>query len=272
MSSSAQSPPVEIDPTEPSSARVYDALIGGKNHYEADRRVLSQILEIAPEAQSLGREHRAWLVRVTRYLVNQGIDQFLDLASGLPTTESTHNVVQRSDPDSRVVYVDNDPVVAAHNRALVEDERTRVVDVDLVESEKLFNHPRVTDTLEFDRPMALILCATLQYVDDLTTAQRVMKRYVDQLPSGSFVALTHQYDPADGGACSKLAVRLQEHLREMLGTGTYRTWDEILSFFDGLELLEPGLDYLHQWWPDGPLNVPSSPVHYTVLGGLARKL
>ncbi len=265
--------PPTIDTSRPSVARVYDALVGGKDNYEVDRAVLREVLEVAPEAQITAKEHREWLSRVVRLLTERfGIDQFLDCGSGLPTAENTHEIAQRSNPEANVVYVDNDPVVEAHGRALLEDnDRTHFVAEDLTKVHELLTGPTVTKYLDLSRPLGLIHCATLHHIDDLDEAREVMSAYVDALPSGSYVAITHQHDASDGSQQSRIARDLQEKFRGAVGSSRHRTREEIRSLLDGLELVEPGLSFLHDWWPDGPRLTPVPDVNYTVLGALARK-
>lgn len=155
---------------------------------------------------------------------------------------------------------------------LEENDRTHFVTADLTEPAVLLAHPTVRRALEFDRPMALIQCATLHHVDDDADPAGVMRQYIDALPSGSYVALTHWWDPADGGEGAALARELERRWRiSSMGTGRYRTREEILSFFDGLQLLEPGLVELDQWWPAGPPVRELSLVEHLILGGVGRK-
>jgi hypothetical protein len=262
-----------VDTSRASIARVYDAFLGGKNNYAADRAVRDDVLKIAPEAQLVAKALRRWLVRVTRYLANQGIDQFLDCGAGLPTEENTHQTAQRYNPDAVVVYVDNDPVVGVHARALLEENcRTHFVLADLTRPSALLAHPTVTDHLDLSRPIALIQCAALHHVEDDLQPAQIMADYIEALPSGSYVALTHWWDPADGSEGSTLAREIERRFRtSSMGTGRYRTRDEIESMLKGVDLLEPGLVQLDQWWPEGPLSKPNSLVETLILGAVGRK-
>ncbi|WP_037320546.1 SAM-dependent methyltransferase [Amycolatopsis orientalis] len=266
-------PFVPVDFDRPSIARVFDALMGGQDNYEADRVVLRQILELAPEAQVMTKEVRHWLVRTVRYLTDRaGIDQFLDLGSGFPTVDNTHQVAQRYNPEARVVYVDHDPVVLAHGRALLAaNDFAHMAGNDLTEPATVIEELKRTHRLEFDRPIGLILCAIVHHIQDLDEAREIVRAYVGALAPGSFVVLLHQHNPADGSEAADLATSLEKRFN---GTGLdtlYRTREEIKSFFGGLELVDPGLTYPHLWWPDGPRFTPLSPVNFTSLGGVARK-
>src|SRR2546429_706829 len=153
--------PVYIDTSKASIARVYDAFLNGKDNYEIDREVLRRVQQVAPEATQLGWDNREFLIRVTRFIARQtGITQYLDCGSGLPTAENTHQVAQRINPDSRVVYIDNDPVVLAHGRALLEEnDQTHFVSADIFEPEQVLHHPSVRKHLDFTQPLALFQLA-----------------------------------------------------------------------------------------------------------------
>jgi len=268
----SEHPSARVDFDRPSNARVFDALMGGQDNYEADRAVLRQILEIAPESQTVAREVRQWLVRSVRYLTERlGIDQFLDLGSGFPTVENTHQVAQRHNPEAHVVYVDNDPVVQAHSRALlVDNDYTHISGNDLLRPEETLADDTVKQFIDFERPVGLVMCAIVHHITDFQQAQQVVKSYVGALAPGSYLVLLHQHNPGDSSEAAAVATALQE---QFSGTGLdtlYRTRDEIASFFDGLELLEPGLTAPHLWWPDGPRLTPLTPVNWTSLCGVAR--
>ncbi|GAB3298750.1 SAM-dependent methyltransferase [Parasphingorhabdus pacifica] len=263
----------EIDTTNPSIARVYDAFIGGKDNYEVDRAVLREVQRIAPEAVQTGRLCRQWLIRTVRFMTGHaGITQFLDCGSGLPTAENTHQAAQRLNPEARTVYIDNDPMVAAHGRALLEEnDRTHFAAADLTEPRALLEDPVVTKHIDFDQPIGLIHCNTLHHVADEADPTEIMRYYVDALPSGSFVALCHLFHPGDGSGLARMAEDSQERFQRLMGTCYYRDRAQIESFFSGLEMVEPGLTELFNWWPDGPLLAPPNDEDRLLLGGVARK-
>jgi hypothetical protein len=263
----------DIDPTVPSIARVYDAFLGGKDHYEVDRQVYQEILKIAPESAVAGRQCRAWLIRVVRFLAaTAGIDQFLDLGSGLPTAENTHQAVQRINAEAQVVYVDNDPMVAAHGRALLEEnDRTHFVVGDLRYPGELLLDPMVTRYLDWDRPIGLIQSNTIHHVADEFNPAEVMAKYIDALPSGSYVAISHLHNPNDGTPQAEMAVEAEAKFMALMGTCHFRTREQIAAFFTGLELVEPGLTYLFDWWPDGPRMKEPSLNDYHLMGAVGRK-
>ncbi|WP_028662976.1 SAM-dependent methyltransferase [Saccharomonospora halophila] len=264
-----------IDSTKASVARVYDALLGGKDNYEVDRVVYRSVLESDPQAPATAVAIREWLVRVVRWLAGPaGMDQFLDCGSGLPTQENTHEAAQRLNPEARVVYVDNDPVVGAHGRALLEENPfTHFVEADLVDPEALLRHPDVTRNLDLDRPYVLMQCNTLHHLMDDEDPLGIMRRYVDALPSGSYVALCHFWDPQDEDPeSSTFAGDMEQRLTgSSMGSGRFRTRDEIAAYLEGLEPVEPGLVRLHEWWPDGPRLTPLTSMDRVLLSGVARK-
>jgi len=267
-------PSTTIDTSVASVARVYDCFLGGKDNYAVDREVYQQVVENAPEAVEIGRINRHWLIRAVRFLARSAkIDQFLDVGAGLPAADNTHQAAQRMNSDVRVVYVDNDPVVAVHGRALLEeDERTHLVMADLTEPDAVLENPVVQRYIDFDRPLALIQCATIHHVPDSKRPAEIMQRYIDRLPSGSYLALSHFHDPQDDGEGTRLA-RFVEGVfsSSSMGSGFFRTRDQIATFFDGLELVEPGLVRLCDWWPDGPSLGPHQTVDDVLLGAVARK-
>ena len=264
--------PAGVDTARPSVARVYDAGLGGKDNFEADREVLRAILAVAPDAMVVAQDNREWLIRVTRFLTEQaGIRQFLDLGAGLPTAENTHEIAQRIDPESTVVYVDNDPVVEAHGRALLqENEQTHFLGGDFTRPEDLLANPALQRILDFSEPVALYQIGTLHHFEDLEQLRAMMRTYVDALPPGSFVAISHFHNP--GGEYDEIAKQVERTMLDSgLGSGYFRSREEIASLFLDLELVEPGLSLAPHWWPDGPRVKPLVVPQRLFLAGLARK-
>ncbi|MQA09092.1 MAG: hypothetical protein GEU98_11210 [Pseudonocardiaceae bacterium] len=267
--------PKGIDTSTASVARVYDALLGGKDNYEVDRVVYRSVLESSPEAPRTAQAIRQWLVRVVRWLAGPaGMDQFLDLGSGLPTVENTHEVAQRVNPEARVVYIDNDPIVGAHGRALLEEnDYTHFAEADLTRPSELLQHPVVTQHLDLERPYVLMQCNTLHHLMDEENPYEIMRSYLDALPSGSYAALCHFWDPAEEDAeLSEFAKDMEARLTESsMGSGRFRTRKQIESYLEGLELVEPGLVMLHEWWPEGPRLSPLTNMDQVFLSGVGRK-
>ncbi len=276
MSGAVPSPeraPVGVDPTRASVARVYDAFLNGKDNYAIDREVMDSVLSVAPESRDFATENRSFLIRACRFIAMQtGIDQFLDCGSGLPAAENIHQVVQRVNPETRVVYVDNDPVVLAHGRALLEEnEFTHFLPIDIFEPTSVLENEFIRQQLDFSRPMAFLQFASLHHYEGSREGPaEMMKRYIDALPSGSYVAISHFLDPED--EYTEVARATEEVLRgSPMGSGTFRTMAEIEALFDGLEMIEPGVTLCADWWPDGPRIGPLSPAQHCLAGGVGRK-
>ena len=265
--------PVGVDPTRASIARVYDAFLNGKDNYEIDREVLRGVQKAAPEAQDLATENRGFLIRACRFLASQtGIDQYLDCGSGLPTAENTHQVVQRLNPDATVVYVDNDPVVIAHGQALLEEnDETHFVSADIFDPKAILENEKIRQYLDFTQPIAFLQLGTLHhYTGPDADPAAIMREYVDALPSGSYVAISHFLDPEDEH--TEVARKMEEmFLHSPMGSGKFRTYAELRELFPGLEMVEPGLVLCADWWPDGPRLKPLNQAQSCIAGGVGRK-
>jgi len=265
--------PVGVDPTRASIARVYDAFLLGKDNYEIDREVLHKVQKAAPEAQDLAFENRGFLIRACRFLASQtGITQFLDCGSGLPTAENTHQVVQRINPDIKVVYIDNDPVVLAHGRALLEEnENTHFVAEDIFEPQRILENEVVRQHIDFSEPIAFLQLGTLHHFNGPSERPaEIMKEYVDALPSGSFVGLSHFFDPENEDSAT--ARRMEDFfVHSPMGSGTFRTQKEIEDLFPGLDMVPPGVVRCADWWPDGPRLKELNVAQRTIAGGIGRK-
>ena len=264
--------PVGVDPTRASIARVYDAALNGKENYEVDREVLAQVRQVAPQVNDLAWANRNFLIRACRFLsMEAGIDQFLDLGSGLPTAENTHQVVRRMNPEAKVMYVDNDPVVLAHGRALLTaGSGTDLVSADIFQPLEVLEHPTIRGFLDFDRPIGLLQVGTMHhYLPD--DAGKVMASYVEALAPGSFVAIAHFFDP-ETEPHSDLARKMEEKfIHSPMGSGRFRTRAQLLEMFAGLELVEPGLVLCDDWWPDGPRLQELNLVRQCIAGAVGRK-
>ncbi|MEU3011807.1 SAM-dependent methyltransferase [Nocardia asteroides] len=263
--------PVGVDTTRASIARVYDAALNGKDNYEVDRAVLDQVRTVAPQVNDLAWANRDFLIRVCRFLARAGVDQYLDLGSGLPTAENTHQVVQRVNPGSRVVYVDNDPSVLVHAQALLaNNSRTRIAEADIFRPLEVLGNTAVRAELDFTRPLALLHVGTLHhYLGE--DAPALMQTYIDALPSGSFVAIAHFHDPQTP-EYSELARKMEEKfIHSPMGSGRFRTRSEIQAMFGDLDMITPGLVRCDDWWPDGPHLTPLTDVRHCIVGGVGRK-
>jgi hypothetical protein len=258
--------PPTIDIMKPSVARVYDAILGGKDNFAVDREVARQAIAAMGDGGDGARMNRAALGRAVRFMAAEGIDQFLDLGSGLPTAQNTHQIAQSVNPAARVVYVDNDPSVSIHGQALLADDAsTRVIFGDMREPATLLGHPRIERYLDFDRPLGLILNAVVHHLLDEEDPYGIVATFKDVLAPGSMMQLTHF---SDASAESKAN---EQVLKQSLGRGQVRTRAEIAAFFDGLEILPPGLVFLPEWRPESPLPVPLPAGATLMLVGVGRK-
>ncbi|WP_024800621.1 SAM-dependent methyltransferase [Nocardia sp. BMG51109] len=241
----------DLNPHEPHIARMYDYYLGGKDHYQADAEAAEKVLQALPEVRLAAQENRGFIHRATRHLAGEiGVRQFLDIGTGIPTEPNLHQVAQEQAPDARIVYVDNDPMVLAHARALMvgtPEGRTDYIHADATEPQEILDAAR--ETLDFTEPIALSLIGLLHFVPG---AYEVTATLVNALPSGSYVAMSHltaDFDP-EGIAAT---VKVYEE------RGLYchpRNRDEIARFFDGMELLEPGVVPIHRW--RAPIDPPKS--------------
>ncbi|HKS49736.1 MAG TPA: SAM-dependent methyltransferase [Amycolatopsis sp.] len=270
--------PVGVDPTRPSIARIYDGFLGGKDHYEVDRAVMDKISATVPEALHIARGNRGFLNRACRFLSAQtGIEQYLDCGSGLPSAENTHQIAQRSKPDATVLYVDNDPVVLAHGRAMLEENGfTHMVAADIFDPPAVLNHETVVKHIDFSKPLVLLQVGTLHHVEG-DSGPEIMRQYIDALPSGSYVVFSHFFDP-EIPELTEIAKRIEQVMVQgPLGAGRFRTRAELEAMLPGLELIkpnalsEPGIVICDQWWPDGPQVVPLSKAAHCIAGAVARK-
>ena len=252
-----------IDSSVAHIARVYDYWLGGKDNFAVDRHVGDMMLESSPEVAEGVRGNRAFLARVVRYLAGEhGIRQFLDIGTGLPAADNTHEVAQAVAPGSRVVYVDNDPIVLSHARALLTGTGTAYLDADLRDTGRILKE--ATATLDFTQPVAVMLIAVLHCVPDEDDPAAIVARLVDAVPPGSYLALSHPAIDIHAGV-GRAAPRMNQLMNARL---TFRTFDQVAALFNGLELVEPGVVRVPDWRP-GSAAEQANPA--AVWGGVARK-
>ena len=250
MDSSRQESPPEMDTTVPHSARVWNYFLGGKDFYPVDRAAGEQYQAIFPEIIDIARTDRAFLGRAVRHLAGEaGIRQFLDIGTGLPTMDNTHEVAQRVAPESRIVYVDHDPLVLLHANALLTaspEGACAYVDADLRDPDTILEH--AARTLDLTRPVAIMLLGILHFIPDFDQVRGIVTRLMDAVPSGSHLALTHATLDLGGEQTVQANSEAQQAWNEQAtDTITPRTHAEVSRFFDGLEPLEPGLVSMSRW-------------------------
>ena len=266
--------PVGVSVERASIPRVYDIAMGGKDNYDVDRAAWAPIREVAPRQHVVLRANRGWLGRVVRWMAERvAVDQFLDLGAGLPTPDPLHRVAQEwGRTDRTFVYVDNDPVCNAHGRALLEQtDGSHYLPGDLADPDETL---KVAGRyIDLDRPIGVLMGAVLHHFPDEEDPASITARYIELLPPGSYLAISHYTDPgARNEKLHQLARDLERaHVEMGLGSGWYRSPDEIRGFFHDLEMVDPGLVQLDQWWPQGPPLGEKSPEEWLMIGGVGQK-
>jgi len=251
-------------------ARVYDYWLGGKDNFPADRALAEHMMQAIPTMPALAAANRAFLGRAVRYLAGEaGIRQFLDIGTGIPTSPNVHEVAQEAAPDARVVYVDNDPIVLAHARALLTSRdvgETAFIMADLREPKSILDHPTLTETLDLSRPVAVLVVAVLMYFRDSDHPNpfEMVATLLEPMPSGSYVAITHP-TPDFNPEATAMAVAAAEQAGITL---VPRSQGEVERFFTGLEVVDPGVVPVLAWRPEEPPADPRSAYYWA---GIARK-
>lgn len=261
--------PPGVDLSRPSIARVYDYALGGKEHFEIDRRAADAMYRVVPETSQLAKDNRNHLRRAVRYLVAEaGVRQIIDIGSGLPTSGNVHEIVHEIDPAVRVVYVDNDPIVLAHARALLsEANTTTVITADLRDPGSIFENRVTRELIDFEEPFAVLAASILHHLSDDEDPYAVTAEIKDRLGVGCHLLVSNFLDDDEQRARDLERAFLEGGL----GTGRFRTWSEQWRFFEGLEMVEPGLVYANDWRPD-EFTPTDSPVHTLYAGGIGRKV
>ena len=266
--------PLGIDVTKPNIARVYDAFLDGKDNFAADRDVVKLTLDIAPDAAVGARSNRALLRRMVRFLAGEaGITQFLDIGSGLPSRGNVHEIAHEVNPAAKVVYVDNDPVVLVHGRALLgRRPGVTVVTADARDPAQILASPAVTEFLDLRRPVALLMLAILHHISDDEDPAGIVAQFRNALAPGSYLAISSFRMPGPDHPDDAAKTRaVQDLFNRTLGTGRWREHEEILSWFGDWELLAPGLVPLPEWRPDVVGQVKRNSTYYGFVAGLAKK-
>jgi len=238
-------------------ARIWDYFLGGKDNFAADRVAAQGVLEVMPTMAMVARAGRAFLAAAVHYLATSGgVSQFLDIGTGLPTANNTHEVAQRASQQARIVYVDNDPIVLSHARALLTsgpDGKTAYVDADIRDTDRIL--AEAARTLDFSQPVAVMLLAVLHFVPDADDPYKITSRMLEALPSGSFLALSHASSDIETGLVAAGTERYNQRSAVPI---TPRSRAQVTRFFDGLDIVDPGVVPLGHWHP-GPLQQFDSP-------------
>jgi hypothetical protein len=240
-----------MDTSIPTPARIYDFMLSGENHFEADRQAGTQILAAAPEIRDAAWSNRGFHQRAAKWIAERGIRQFIDIGSGLPTVGNTHEIVQQVIPDARVVYVDNDPMVELHSQALLAGHKwIAAILGDLREPDSILNHPELRALIDFSQPTGVLLTGVMMFVSDSSDPWGLVQRYISAVVPGSYLSLSHLTDEHKPPMAA-------EGFRAVFDTATehlyFRSKDEVARFFEGLELVapyegaEPGISYTGDW-------------------------
>jgi O-methyltransferase involved in polyketide biosynthesis len=255
-----------FDTSVPSPARMWNYWVGGKDHFAADREAADKIMAAMPALPAIARSVRYFLIDIVHSLtVDYGIRQFLDIGTGLPTADNTHDVAQRAAPESRIVYADYDPVVLAHARALLTSSaegKTDYIEADLRETDTILS--AAARTLDFSKPVAILLLAVLHFIPDEDDPYAIVRKLMDAVPSGSFLVIVHAPSDRSPQEMAEQTRRYNESGAEFMRP---RSQEEILRFFTGLELIGPGVAPLSEWLPTGQ----AGPASGEATAGVGRK-
>jgi len=261
--------PPDIDLSKPSVARVYDYLLGGHDNFEVDRLAADTLNKKYNDgATEVCVTNRQALQRAVRYLAAEaGIRQFIDIGSGLPTQQNVHEIAHQVDPAARVVYVDKDPIVLAHGRALLADNQTTTVaQADAVDPDSILDAPDTRELIDLDKPWAVLMASMLHHLTDEENPAGVTQRLSERMPSGSYLFTVNLLREDHPQADAALEADVVQHV----GSGYMRRWDQIRSYYDGLEWVEPGLVYANDWRPTD-LRRPEGPWATVMVAGMGRK-
>ncbi len=257
----------DVDLDRPSVARVYDYFLGGSHNFAVDREMAEQLLRLAPDAAEVMRANRAFLRRAVRFMIDEGITQFLDIGSGIPTVGNVHEIAQKANPAINVVYVDIDAVAVAHSRAMLEGQsNTAIVRADLREPAAILAADEVTRLIDFSRPVGLLIVSVLHFLADDGHPQEATAQLREALPPGSLLAISHSM----WGARPETA-EVEKLYQRSTNQVIPRTAEEIAAFFGDFDLVEPGVVFLPVWRPDSPDDVDDHPERFVSLAGVARK-
>jgi hypothetical protein len=237
--------PAGIDIARPSIARVYDCSLGGFHNFTSDRQLVEKMREMMPEALLMARANRGFLTRAVRYCLRAGVEQFLDIGSGIPTSGNVHEVARRINPDSRVVYVDSDPVAVAHSQAILgDDDKAAMVEADLREPKRILEDPAVQRLIDFDQPLGLMMVAVLHFIADEEDPAGLLDQFATRMVPGSYLIMSH--GTADGPPGSQMTA-VTNLYRQTVADNTMRSKAQVEALFAGFDLLPPGVTWPDEW-------------------------
>jgi hypothetical protein len=258
----------DVDLDRPSIARVYDYFLGGSHNFAVDRAMAEQLLKSAPDVAEVMRANRAFLRRAVRFMIEQGITQFLDIGSGIPTVGNVHEVAQAVNPDTRVVYVDIDPVAVAHSQAMLKgQDNTAILGADLREPDVILSSPEVARLIDLTQPVGLLIVSVLHFIDDRSDPQGAVAKLRAAMPSGSLLGISH----AGRNVRPTEEQQFGQVYQQTGNTAIARTTEEITGFFGEFQLVPPGLVFLPEWRPDTPSLVDEHPERFVAYAGVGQK-
>jgi hypothetical protein len=263
--------PQDVDISVPSMARTYDYMLGGGHNFAVDRAVGAQIEQIMPGLRQAARVNRAFLGRAVRFMMDQGIRQFLDVGSGIPTVSNVHEVAQARDPACRIVYVDRDPIAVAHSELMLSgNDKAAIVHADMRDPEGILASPEARRLLDLDQPVGLLMLLMLHWVDDESDPPGLLGRYRDALAPGSYLAVTHVSGDHQGDELTDATEVIKRS--NSPDQVNLRTHAQITGLFKGFDLVEPGLVGCGEWRPEGPADISDSPdMNMLVYAGVGVK-
>jgi SAM-dependent methyltransferase len=260
--------PEGVDLTRASAARMYDYYLGGAHNFGVDRELARQALALFPDGQLIAQANRAFLHRAVRYLLAQGVRQFIDIGSGIPTAGNVHEIAQREAPDSRVLYVDHDPVAVAHSELLLQDNPgARVLQADLRHPRGIVDAPVLRELLDLTQPIGILLVAVLHFVSESDRPDLAIRQFRELLAPGSYLVVSQ----GTGEVRSAESKQLAELYRSTNTPVTFRTREQIRDLFEGWDLVEPGVVWVPQWRPDWPDDVGADPASTSIAAAVGRK-
>ncbi|WP_460402768.1 SAM-dependent methyltransferase [Actinophytocola sediminis] len=259
--------PESIDLDRPNAARVYDYLLGGAANFAQDRVFAEQVLEVMPQARTAARLNRAYLRRAVHFCVESGIRQFIDIGSGIPTAGNVHEIAKGLDQDTRVLYVDSEPVAVTHSELILRGiDNAEAIRADLTDPDSILGSDAAARLIDFSQPVAVLMVAVLHFIPDSAEPHQAVARYVDAMAPGSHLVVSHAVK-----VLTASTVAAGELYDRSASPGVGRTPEEITAFFTGTELVPPGLLWTTQWRPESPDDVDERPEDSLLYAGVGRK-
>jgi hypothetical protein len=260
--------PETVDTSRPSAARMYDYYLGGAHNFGVDRELANKALALFPDGQLIAQANRSFLHRAVTFMLDQGVRQFLDIGSGIPTSGNVHEIAQQAEPGARVLYVDHDPVAVAHSELLLRGNScAEALQADLRRPDEILGAPQLHSLLDLSRPVGVLMVAVLHFVSDEDRPEVLIRRLRDMLAPGSYLAISH----GTGFGRTPMTDEVKEIYRATATPLTFRTHQEVRALFEGWDLVEPGVVWVSQWRPEWPDEVGDDPSDTVIAAGVGRK-